>query len=142
VRRRRAEDHAESRNAVAWVFSPAQNRQHVFDVRSLKKLQPAKLYKWNVAPNQLPLEWATMMRGAEKNSLRFECEARLAVFQDFLDCVLQAALRPVLKGLVGSALLRQHRQHSSRDEHVLRACTHKSAFGKRGLVNVRFARAP
>src|SRR5262249_39372149 len=32
-------DYTESRNAVAWVFSPAQECKHVFDVRCLKKLQ-------------------------------------------------------------------------------------------------------
>src|SRR5262249_11848704 len=35
-------DHAESRDAVARVFSPAQECEHVFDVRSLKKLQAAE----------------------------------------------------------------------------------------------------
>src|SRR5262249_44272015 len=46
-------DHAESRDAVAWVFSPAQEGEHVFDVRGLKKLQTAALHDWNVTPTQL-----------------------------------------------------------------------------------------
>src|SRR5262249_27213927 len=80
-------DHAESRDAVAWVFSPAQEREHVFDVRGLKKLQTAELHEWNVTPSQLHLKRPAVMRGAEQNSLRFECGAGLAVFQDLLDDV-------------------------------------------------------
>src|SRR5262249_48522678 len=80
-------DHAESRDAVVRVFSPAQEREHVFDVRGLKKLQAAELHEWNVAPSQFHLEGAAVMGGAEQNSLRFECEPPLAVFQDLLDNV-------------------------------------------------------
>src|SRR5262249_50900517 len=45
-------DHAESGDAVAWVFSPAQECEHVFDVRGLKKFQAAELHEWNVTPSQ------------------------------------------------------------------------------------------
>src|SRR5262245_61105777 len=60
-------DHAESRDAVARVFSPAQEREHVFDVRGLKKLQAAELHEWNVAPSQFHLERAAVVGGAEQN---------------------------------------------------------------------------
>ena len=73
-------DHAESRDAVTRVFSPAQEREHVFDVRGLKKLQAAELHEWNVAPSQFHLERAAVVGGAEQNGLRFECDPRLAVF--------------------------------------------------------------
>jgi UvrD/REP helicase N-terminal domain len=80
-------DHAEPRDAVARVFSPAQERQHVFDVRGLKELQAAELHEWNVSPSQFHLQGAAVMGGAEQNGLRFECEPRLAVFQDLLNDV-------------------------------------------------------
>src|SRR6516165_7645788 len=65
-------DHAESRDAVTRVFSPAQEREHVFDVRGLKKLQAAELHEWNVAPSQFPLQPDAVGGGAQQNRMRFE----------------------------------------------------------------------
>src|SRR5262249_4376241 len=82
-------DHTESCDAVARIFSPPQKCQQ----RRLKEFQTAEFYEWNVAPSYLHLGWGTVMRGAEQNSLRFECKPCLAVFQDLLDTMSDAFLR-------------------------------------------------
>src|SRR5215469_16907166 len=102
-------DHAESRDAVARVFSPAQEREHVFDVRGLKKFQAAELHEWNVAPSQFHLERAAVIGGAEQNGLRFECEPRLPVFQDLLDnipCLIRFIAHADQLGPLGGVALR------------------------------------
>src|SRR6516225_5791441 len=102
-------DHAKSRDAVARVFSPAQECEHVFDVRGFKKLQTAEPHEWNVAPSQFHLEQAAVIGGAEQNSLRFKCEPRLAVFQDLLDnipCLIRFIAHADQLGPVGGAAFR------------------------------------
>ena len=48
--------HAKARDAVARVLRPAQDGEHVLDVRGFEKLEPAELHERNVAPGQLELE--------------------------------------------------------------------------------------
>jgi hypothetical protein len=45
--------HPETGDAVARIFRPAQEGQHVLDVRRLEKFQAAEFHERNVAPGQL-----------------------------------------------------------------------------------------
>ena len=58
--------HAESGDAVADVLRPAQYRQHVLDMRSLKEFETAELHERNVAARELDFEAGAVMRGAEQ----------------------------------------------------------------------------
>src|SRR5262249_50763928 len=59
--------------------------------------------------SQFHLEGAAVMRGAEQNGLRFECEPRLPVFQDLLDnvpCLIRFIAHADQLGPLGGAALR------------------------------------
>ena len=72
---------AEAGDAVARIFRPAQDRQHVLDVRGFEKLQAAEFDERNVAPGQLDFERAAVVRGAEQHRLRLQREPGLAARQ-------------------------------------------------------------
>ena len=88
---------AKTGDAVARVLRPAQQGQHVLDVRGFEKLQSAEFHERNVAPGQLHLERPAVMRGAEQHRLRLEREPGLAVLQNLLHHVAR------LIGLVAHA---------------------------------------
>ena len=64
--------HPEAGHPVARVFRPAQHREHVLDMRGFEELQAAEFDEGDVAPGQLDLQRAAMMRGAEQHGLVFE----------------------------------------------------------------------
>ena len=58
-------DDPEARDAVARIFRPAQERQHILDVRSFQKLEPAEFHERDVAAGQLHFQLTRVVRGAE-----------------------------------------------------------------------------
>src|ERR1700730_3262854 len=77
----------ESRYPVANVLSPAQDLQHILDVRGFKKFQAAEFHEGNVATRELDFEACAMMRSAKQNGLRLESDTGFAVLQYPLDDV-------------------------------------------------------
>ena len=72
---------AKAGDPVARIFRPAQERQHILDVRGLEKLQAAEFHERNVAAGQFHFERPGVMRGAEQHRLRLERDPLLAAFQ-------------------------------------------------------------
>jgi hypothetical protein len=70
-----------SRHPVANVLSPAQDRQHILDVRGFKKFQAAEFHEGNVATRELDFEACAVVRGAKQNGLRLESDTGFAVQQ-------------------------------------------------------------
>ena len=68
--------HAEAGDAVARVLGEAQHREHVLDVRGVEELQAAELHERDVAPRQLDLERAAVVRGAEQHRLLLSAPCR------------------------------------------------------------------
>ena len=67
---------AETGDPVARIFRPAQERQHILDVRGFEELQAAEFHERNVAAGQFDFERAGVVRGAEQHRLRLERDAR------------------------------------------------------------------
>ena len=80
-------DDPEARDAVARIFGPAQERQHVLDVGGFQKFQSAEFDKRDVAAGQLHFQLARVVRGAEQDGLRFQLKPLFTAFQHFLDDV-------------------------------------------------------
>ena len=75
-------DDAKAGHAIAQIFRPAQECEHVLDVGGLQELEAAELDERNVAAGELDLERGAVMRGAEQHGLRLEDDAAFAVLQD------------------------------------------------------------
>jgi hypothetical protein len=56
-----------SRDAVSRILDEAQQRQHVFDVCGVEKLQPAELHERNIPARQFDLERTTVTGCPEQN---------------------------------------------------------------------------
>ena len=76
--------HAKAGHAISDVLRPAQDREHVFDVRRLDEFEPAKLDERDVAPVELDLEHGAVARGPEQHRLVLERLPRLAILEDGL----------------------------------------------------------
>ena len=61
--------HAKARHTVGGVFGPAQDRQHILDVRGLDKLEAAEFDEGDVAAGELDLEHGAVVRGAKEHRL-------------------------------------------------------------------------
>ena len=81
-------------NAVPGIVSPAQQREHVLDVRGFEELQAAEFDEGDVAAGQLDFERGAMAGGAEQHRLRLEALPGFAIGEDVLDDV--ARLRIVV----------------------------------------------
>ncbi len=88
---------AKPRHLVARVLGPAQDCQHVLDVRGLEELQAAVLDERNVAPGELDLERVAVVRRPHQNRLVAQQEPFLASLEDHLGDHLGLA-RLVLDG--------------------------------------------
>ena len=64
---------------VARVLGPAQEREHVLDVRRLEEAQPAVLDERDAAPGQLDLEHGAVVGGPEQHGLLAQRHPGLAV---------------------------------------------------------------
>ena len=73
---------AEGGESVARVFGPAEDCQHILDMRRLEEAQPAILDVGYVAAGQLQLQGGAVAGGAEQHRLVAQAEAGLAVGQD------------------------------------------------------------
>ncbi len=76
-----------SRDAVARVLDKAQHRQHVLDMRGIEKFETAELDEGDIAPGQLDLQRAAVMRRPEQHGLLLEDRPGFAVLQDSFDDV-------------------------------------------------------
>ena len=88
---------AKAGDAVARIFRPTQQGQQILDMRRLEKLQTAKFHERNIVPGQFHFQRPRMMRRAEQNRLRLQCEPLLAAFENFLHHITR------LVGLVAHA---------------------------------------
>ena len=70
----------EARDAVARVLGEAQQRQQVLDVRRVEEFQAAELHERDVAPGQLDLERAAVVRGPEQHRLLLQDRCQLSRF--------------------------------------------------------------
>ena len=68
-------------DGVARVLRPAQDRQHVLDVRGLDEFEPAVFDERDVAPGQLDFEQRAVVRGAEQHRLAAQIDPGLAVVE-------------------------------------------------------------
>ena len=75
----------ETGDAVARIFDEAQERQQVLDVGGIEKFQPTEFDERNVAPGELHLERAGVLRGAEQHRLLLQEGAGFAVFENPFD---------------------------------------------------------
>ena len=57
---------------ISWVFAPAQDTHHVFDVRGFEKLEPTIFDKWNIAASELDFELGTVVRCSKQHGLLFQ----------------------------------------------------------------------
>ena len=56
---------AEPGDRIARVLRPAQDCEHILDMRGFEKFEPAIFNERNVAPPKLDFEKVAVMRGAE-----------------------------------------------------------------------------
>jgi hypothetical protein len=79
--------HPKPRHPIGRVLAPAQDTDHVFDVRGLEELTAAVLYKRNVAAAELNLELGAMVGGAEQHRLGFQHRPCFPGLEDLLNHV-------------------------------------------------------
>ena len=95
-------------DAVARVLDEAQHRQQILDVGGVEEFEPAELDERDVAPGQLDLERAAVVRRAEQHRLLLQPGAGLAVLEDALGDVSRlirfVAHRDELRPLAGAAV--------------------------------------